>query len=101
MLVSPLRSPLVDRKILPVRSMGHQESENHGYDNRSEPSNRCLADGVGSSRSGLDTYVLAIEEGRPSRWKDGLTRSFVHRSPIVELKVGSKLLARGALGPWL
>ena len=41
------------------------------------------------------------KEGRPSRWKDGLTRSFVHRSPIVELKVGSKLLARGALGPWL
>ena len=43
----------------------------------------------------------AKEEGRPSRWKDGLTRSFVHRSPIIELKVGSKLLARGALGPWL
>ena len=40
-----------------------------------------------------DTFVLAIEEGRPSRWKDGLTRSFVHRAPIADLKGCSKLLA--------
>ena len=63
MLVSPLRSPLVDRKILPLavwgtRSVGHQESENHGDDS---------------------ALSHAIEEGRPSRWKDGLTRLIVHR----------------------
>ena len=49
----------------------------------------------------LDTFVLAIEEGRPSRWKDGLARSFVHRSPIDDWKGGSKLLAKGVLGPRL
>ena len=44
----------------------------------------------------------AKKEGRPSRWKDGLTRSFVHRSThhFSEEKKGSKRLARGALGPW-
>ena len=85
--------------VLPVRSVGHRESENHGYDICSEPTNRCLADGVSGSRSGLGTDVLAMEEGRPSRWKDGLTRSLVHRSPIDNWKDGSKLPDRGVLGP--
>ncbi len=42
------------------------------------------------------------EEGRPSWWKDGLTRSFMHGSTHHDRKdERSKLLARGALGPWL
>ena len=41
------------------------------------------------------------QEGRPSRWKDGLDRSFVHFQPITcRERKGSKLLARGALGPF-
>ena len=80
MLVSPLRSPLVDRKMLPLRSVGHQESENHGDDS---------------------ALSHAVEEGRPSRSKDGLTRSFMHHSPIADWKGGSKLLAKGVLGPRL
>ena len=43
----------------------------------------------------------AKEEGRPSRWKDGLARSFVHGSTHHFRKErGSKRLAQGALGPW-
>ena len=63
-----------------TRSVGHQESENHGDDS---------------------ALSHAIEEGRPSRWKDGLTRSFMHHSPIDDWKGGSKLLAKGVLGPRL
>ena len=77
MLVSPLRSPLVDRKILPLRSVGHQESENRGYDS---------------------ALSHAVEEGRPSRWKDGLTRSFVHRSPIDDWKVGRSFWLKASWG---
>ena len=77
MLVSPLRSPLVDRKILPLRSVGHQESENHGNDS---------------------ALSHAVEEGRPSRWKDGLTRSFVHRSPIDDWKVGRSFWLKASWG---
>ena len=41
------------------------------------------------------------KEGRPSRWRDGLARSFVHGSTHHCLREkGSKLLARGALGPF-
>ena len=40
------------------------------------------------------------QEGRPSRWKDGLDRSFVHFQPITcRERKGSKRLAGGALGP--
>ena len=53
------------------------------------------------------------EEGRPSRWKDGLTRSFAHGNrPRLQClmpweisssngteKERSKLLAQGTLGP--
>ena len=77
MLVSPLRSPLVDRKILPLRSVGHQESGNRGYDS---------------------ALSHAVEEGRPSRWKDGLTRSFVHRSPIDDWKVGRSFWLKASWG---
>ena len=43
----------------------------------------------------------AQEEGRPSRWKDGLDRSFVHGSTHhFRNERGAKHLARGALGPW-
>ena len=43
---------------------------------------------------------VSKEEGRPSRWKDGLARSFVHGSTHHFSKErGAKLLARGALGP--
>ena len=77
MLVSPLRSPLVDRKILPLRSVGHQESENHGDDS---------------------ALSHAIEEGRPSRWKDGLTRLIVHRSPIDDWKVGRSFWLKASWG---
>ena len=77
MLLSPLRSPLVDRKILPLRSVGHQESENRGYDS---------------------ALSHAVEEGRPSRWKDGLTRSFVHRSPIDDWKVGRSFWLKASWG---
>ena len=77
MLVSPLRSPLVDRKILPLRSVGHQESENHGDDS---------------------ALSHAIEEGRTSRWKDGLTRLIVHRSPIDDWKVGRSFWLKASWG---
>ena len=82
MLVSPLRSPLVDRKILHyavwvTRSVGHQESENHGDDS---------------------ALSHAIEEGRPSRWKDGLTRLIVHRSPIDDWKVGRSFWLKASWG---
>ena len=77
MLVSPLRSPLVDRKILSLRSVGHQESENHGDDS---------------------ALSHAIEEGRPSRWKDGLTRLIVHRSPIDDWKVGRSFWLKASWG---
>jgi len=44
---------------------------------------------------------MPIEEGRPSRWRDGLARSFVHGSTHhCWREKGSKLLARGALGPF-
>ena len=44
---------------------------------------------------------VSKEEGRPPRWKDGLARSFVHGSAHHFRKErGSKLLARGALGPF-
>ena len=45
--------------------------------------------------------VFYKKEGRPSRWKDGLNCSFVHRSLIAELRGGSKLLAVRTLGPRL
>ena len=45
-------------KDIATSSVGHQESENHGDDS---------------------ALSHAIEEGRPSRWKDGLTRLIVHR----------------------
>ena len=77
MLVSPLRSPLVDRKILPLRSVGHQESENRGYDS---------------------ALSHAVEEGCLSRWKDGLTRSFVHRSPLDDWKVGRSFWLKASWG---
>ncbi len=45
--------------------------------------------------------AIAKEEGRPSRWKDGLARSFMHGSTHHFRKErGSKRLARGALGPF-
>ena len=45
--------------------------------------------------------LMHIEEGRPSRWRDGLARSFVHGSTHHFRKErGSKRLAQGALGPW-
>ena len=44
--------------------------------------------------------LMPIEEGRPSLWRDGLARSFMHGSPITAEERGSKLLARGALGPF-
>ena len=44
----------------------------------------------------------AKEEGRPSRWRDGLARSLAHESTNhVRRERGWKLLARGALGPSL
>ena len=45
--------------------------------------------------------LMLIEEGRPSRWRDGLAHSFVHDSTHhCRRKKGSKLLARGTLGPF-
>ena len=63
--------------MLPLRSVGHQESENRGYDS---------------------ALSHAVEEGRPSRWKDGLTRSFVHRSPIDDWKVGRSFWLKASWG---
>ena len=67
----------------------------------SHPIDDLLMELVDPGVASTHSFVLAIGEGRPSRWKDGLTRSFVHHSPIADWKGGSKLLAKGVLGPRL
>ena len=53
----------------------------------------------GEGNRGYDSALShAVEEGRPSRWKDGLTRSFVHRSPIDDWKVGRSFWLKASLG---
>ena len=61
----------------------------------------CLLPFDSALRLCLKVQGLASkEEGRPSRWRDGLARSLVHGSTITTEERGSKLLARGALGPF-
>ena len=42
----------------------------------------------------------AKEEGRPSRWKDGLTRSFVHSADQHSVRKGRSVWLVATLGPF-
>ena len=52
-----------------------------------------------NTKTNVERFALQ-KGGRPSLWRDGLARSFMHGSPITAEERGSKLLARGALGPF-
>ena len=48
----------------------------------------------------LQAQDLMPIEAAPSRWRDGLARCLCMTQPITAEEKGSKLLARGTLGPF-